>query len=265
MFFIAYALTIILVGLMIYSGYRDGLFSALLILSRHLVAFLVAMTFYEPVGRLLSSVFTNAHPWPLYFRVLSLAGLYGLVGAGSMWAKMKYTIPRVEGFRLLDRIGGCVCGAAGGLVITGFVLILWTNMPFAKYLPQNIGQMNSSRMVVDSGSIMLRFYGFVAAKMRVPGGRPFLLEDEPLTIDVNGDREYQQAQGDEFSDINKNGRRDRGALWHYRNYADFTYEDILKMQGSPGGNAAAGNATDTERGSVADRQRPVLGAGARAG
>jgi hypothetical protein len=223
---VAYILTPGLIALIVYAGYRNDTFSSVSGLLRNFLAFLMAMTFFEPLAGLLSSIISNRHPWPENFRPLSLALLYGVVMLVTMWAKTKYSPPQVPSYQIADRISGVVCGVASGIIITGFILILWSVIPFSKYLPGDFGRVETDRLMLnlDSGRIMLRFYGFTARKMG--GGRPFLLEDEPVTVDFDGDKEFDQNLGEEWQDVNRNGRWDRGWLWRYRHHADFNRDDL---------------------------------------
>lgn len=223
---VAFIVTFGLICMMTYAGYRDGAFSGAYALARHLVAFLVAMTLVAPVAGLIGYVLPSTYPWDLYARVIALATLYAAVLGLARWAKTSFTPARVPSFPLVDHISGVPLGLASGIVLTGFLLILWSLMPFARYLPQDVGRVNPDSLLVDSGGAMLGFYSFMARKM--PGGRTFLLEDEPVTEDVDGDGEFDDGVGEEWKDVNRNGRWDRGWLWYYGHNSDFT-PDVLKV------------------------------------
>ena len=219
-----------LIALIVYAGYRSDTFSSVCGLLRNFLAFLMAMTFFEPLAGLLSSVISDRHPWPDNFPAVSLAVLYGVTMLVTMWAKTKYIPSQVPSFRIVDRISGVVCGAASGIIITGFILILWSVMPFGKYLPGDFGRVETDRLMIDSGRIMLRFYSFTARKMG--GGRTFLLEDELVTVDFDSDKEFDQNLDEDYHDLNGNGRWDRGWLWRYRHHADFNRDDLSTVTSS---------------------------------
>ena len=215
---------LILIGLMTYTGWRDGAFAGLYSLLRNLLAFLFAMTLFKPAAELLQFVFPGRHPWPAYLDAFSVAAIYALVVGAIRWAKMRYTAPGVHTFNAVDRIVGPICALAAGVILSGFLLILWSMMPFAKHLPYDLGRVNNNALPADTGSATLRFYGFLYDK--VPGRRMFLLHDEKLVADVNKNGRFDTGLGEQFEDLNKNGRWDRGWLWRYRHGADFTPEDL---------------------------------------
>jgi len=127
----------------------------------------------------------------------------------------------------------CPPGLANGVVVTGALLILWSLMPFAKYLPGDYGTARVQAGLLDTGTAMLRFYDFAQARMG--GGRPFLLEPEPVVTDPNGNGRPDEA-GDEFADYNRNGQWDRGWLWRYQRHGTVLPDHIEHLvEGAEGG------------------------------
>ncbi|MGD2174030.1 MAG: hypothetical protein PVJ27_01405, partial [Candidatus Brocadiaceae bacterium] len=101
-------------------------------------------------------------------------------------------------------------------------LILWSLLPFAKYIPADCGRVTMKTPALDTGTAMLRFYAFTTERM--PGNTPFLLEDEGIVEDENGNG--RADAGEAFYDVNGNGQWDRGWLWKYRHHADILPRDV---------------------------------------
>ncbi len=198
---VALVVTLALMALMIYAGYRDGVFVGTYALLRNLFAFMLAMTLFAPLTGLLLVLLPGEHPKPLYYQVTLFALVFGAAFALARWLKIRFTKPRVPAYAWVDRIAGTVCGLLNGIVVVGVLLILWSLMPFAKFIPGDFGRIEAERLPLDAGAIMLRFYDFTARK--IPGGRTFLLED-----------------------VQRGGKVERGWLWRYRNHADFSMTDL---------------------------------------
>ena len=214
--------TVVLLGLLIYAGIRDGAFLSIYALLRNLFGFLVAMTLMEPLADLVSLVAPKDHPWPLYYRSWAFAAVFGIVFVAARSLKVRYAPAEVAAIPLVDRIAGGICGALNWTVVIGFLLILWSITPFVKFLPGDFGRIETDSGILFPGRAMLRFYGYSARRMS--GGRKFLLEDEELTLDRNKNGVFDE--GDEFRDVNNNGVWDRGWLWRYGSHADFHMRDI---------------------------------------
>jgi len=238
---------IAIIALLAYDGVRSGLFAATYSLVRNVLAFVLAMTFCEPVMHLLSRLFSDWHPGPLYYRAIGFAAIFGFVFLFGRWLKITYTDPVVPTYPYADYIGGGAVGVLNGIVLAGVLLVLWSMMPFAKFLPQDFGRVRTEKLPVDAGSLMLRFYSHCTRTMG--GSRTFLLHDEPVLVDedlplgvpdrlrdIDGDREPDPVPGESFEDRNGNGKWDRGWLWRYRTHADFHVQDVYDAawrEGSP--------------------------------
>lgn len=227
---IAVLVVVLLLGLTLYAGLRDGVFFTSYALLRNVFAFFCAMSFCEPLARALMRLLTSTHPAFEYFRVFCFLGIFGVVFVIARWLKMKYTTPYVTCPKLVDRIGGPILGLFSGVVVSGTLLVLWSLLPFAKYMPGDSGRIEITLNTLDTGVAMLRFYGF--AEQRMGGGRPFLLEDEPLTKDRDNDGRYDRERDDQYEDLNRNGRWDRGWIWRYHNHAELTSSDLTDVLGT---------------------------------
>ena len=228
---IATLVVLVLLVLMAIAGFRDGAFFSTYALLRNLLAFFCAMTFCQPLARLLELLISDTYPAYDYFLAISFAGMFGGVFVLARLLKVRFTVPSVQCPELADRIVGPGLGVLNAVVMTGTVLILWSLFPFVKYIPGDLGRMQVKGRLLDSGSHMLRVYNF--AEQRMGGGRVFLLDDEPIDVDDNKNRRADPGEG--FIDRNKNERWDRGWLWKYHNHAAVDPSDIEPLLRAPEG------------------------------
>ena len=220
---IATLLILVLVVTMALAGYRDGAYTAVYALLRNLIGFLVAMTFHGPLSSLIVRFAGGAHPTPLYCKAIAFGVLFGAVILAGRALKMRYTVPDVRCYAPVDKSVGPLVGVLNGLVLSGVIFVMWSMMPFAKFMPNDGGRIDTERILVDSGSGMLWFYDVARERMR--GGRAFLLNDEALQSDVNKNGAFDAGE-DSFLDLNDNGKWDRGWLWRYKTHADIRTENL---------------------------------------
>jgi hypothetical protein len=216
---------------MTYAGVRDGLFFSAYALMRNMIAFMAAVTFCQPLAMLFSWVITDSYPAPQYFVPLGYAAAFGITFALGRWLKIRYTYPDAQCPLWVDRIAGGVAGFMNAYVVTGMLLILWTLLPFARYIPGDHGRLDPPSAIVDSGAVMLRTYDLFASNM--PGNTPFLLEDEEVVEDHNNNGRAEP--GESFDDVNGNGEWDRGWLWRYRNHAEVLAAQLEPLRVPTGG------------------------------
>jgi len=213
---------VLALGACTYGGQRDGFYFAIYSTARNLIAFLCAMTFCEPLAVMLTHLISDKGPAHAYFVVISFAATFGIVFTLLRWLKIKYTYPVVECPMLVDRIGGGAAGLFGGIALSGTVLILWSLMPFMAYIPADLGRIEIHSKTLDTGAIMLKFYDNTAGRMK--GNTEFLLEDEELVSDPN--KNGRADPGEQYNDLNLNGKWDRGWLWKYKNYANINFQRL---------------------------------------
>jgi uncharacterized membrane protein required for colicin V production len=219
---IAFLIVLLLLVLMTYAGLRDGAFFTTYALVRNALAFVCAMTFCQPLARVLERLVTQTYPARVFFVPLSFGAVFGAIIALGRWLKVTYTIPRVECPVMVDRVAGPILGLLNGVIATGTLLVLWSLLPFARYIPADYGNI---QVRTDTGAAALRFYAFVQKK--VPGSAVFLLADEPVQEDQNNNG--RADPGDKFLDENRNDKWDHGWLWKYRNYAWILPDDIGQL------------------------------------
>lgn len=238
-----------------YSGLKQGAFFAVYTFMRSLIVFLVVMTFCEPLAQLGTALVSDKYPAYEYFVVISFAFLMGLTSAIIRKLKVSLTVPRIPMPRPVERACGGVFGLLNGAVISGMVLVLWTLMPFAKYIPGNGGHLHVGAHLLDTGHAVLVSYDSIQGKFG--GNDDFLLdENEPMIEgkdenangqpdgendvfdDINGNGRWERVNRwitldgfGRFDDINGNGRLDRGWLVRYRKHADIEPIDMYLASG----------------------------------
>jgi len=202
-----------------YGGYSAGLFESLYGVVREMSAFIIAITFGLPLSDLLVDMMGTQYLSEDYYELIGFFALILGVFALVRWLRTGFTIPVIRCVPGLNEGGGALVGALHGVVITGIILIGWSMLPVAKYIPSDAGRLNPPA-ALDTGSLLLKSYGLVAEAM---GGNDYVVYGEPLKSDKNNDG---QVDDGEFEDLNGNGEWDVGLLWHYRHYADIRPEDI---------------------------------------
>jgi len=219
---------------MAYAGYRDGLYTATYALMRGLIAFLCAMTFFGPLAYILTNMISDKDPAPQYFRALAFIAIFGIVLVVAKLLKVQYTDPGAGCPIMVDRTAGPVVGVLNGIVFTGAILIFWSMLPFAKFIPDDQGRVNAKLGSLDTGAVMLKFYSF--ARGRMPGNTDFLLNDEPRELDAAGNMTA-------FTDENRNGQWDHGWLWEYEHYADIDTSVLPVVVAGPSSEDGGGGAS----------------------
>lgn len=218
----------------IIAGYRDGLYTSVYSASRTFFGFMVAMTFTEPIRDLVLNMVPRLriHPGPKYLEAVIWPTLLALVIGLTRTLKMRYTIPRVEAWKLVDKIGGPAVGLFHGILFAGLLVLLWSYMPFAKYMPGDSGRVVEKRLFWDAGATAIRFYSYMTHRM--PGSRKFLLHDEPILQDVNGNGLVDKGSDDKWDDNEiPNGKWDQGHIDRYRKRDEFGPWDVQNIFSEP--------------------------------
>jgi hypothetical protein len=231
---IAVLVVLLLLGLNLYSGIRDGAFYAISACVRSLVAFLVAMTFCEPMAMLMKRYIAHTHPAYQYWRIIAFGFLLGLTVTIFRKLKVRFTPPEVPCHPVVDKSVGPVFGLLNGVMISGMILIMYTMVPAVKYLPNNHGDLGMAGRTADTGGRLLRFYSFV--EKRFGGGATFLLdENEPmrpgLDLNNNGQPDLPDEDINSIVDLNGNGEWDEGWLVRYRDHARIEPIDMMRARG----------------------------------
>lgn len=193
-------LILALVIFMAANGYRSGLFLAAVSVLGVAIPFVVAMTFYEPLAGLIGAFASERTREAMMFCIVCFGGAIGLHQVSLTYLSEE----GAEHYRLVDKVGGLAMGAVAGAVAGGAVLFAWSLMPFAYVLP-----VNTDAMKFDMGAKLLR--GYYRLTLSAGGDRRFPLAVawcEPILKDVNGNGLVEESDGDEYDDLNSNGKWD---------------------------------------------------------
>ncbi len=144
-------LGIILFLLMIYGGYLNKLYGAVLTLSIAIFAVLVALNFFEPVAGL----FMQVASWSgkLAYGVAFLL-LFLLTYVACYALAMAMLPAKLDFHKYVDAIGGAVVGALTGLVFSGFMLVALYVFPLAGYENQKETWMNVDHAVLKLAALI---------------------------------------------------------------------------------------------------------------
>ncbi|MBS3762677.1 MAG: CvpA family protein [Planctomycetes bacterium] len=230
---VAILLLLVIFGIMIYGGISSGFFDSVYALMRNLLGFVLALSLCDPLTCLMTGLITRfkLHPGPLYMRMIVFATVFGVTVGVAGTLRRKLTSPDLPSYPIADPVAGGILGVFNGLVVSGFVLILYALLPFVKYIPGDAGRIETQKLPVDSGALMLKYYGYLSDRMG--GSKKFLVDPEPVLPggDRNGDGlpdGRNPVPGKAFRDLNGNGRWDRGWLWRYRSHADISFVDYQR-------------------------------------
>jgi hypothetical protein len=214
-----------LLALTAYAGVRDGAYEAVFGFVRNLLAFVLAMTFAEPVSLLMRRYISAEYPLREYFVPIAFMLILGGTIALARTLKLSYLVSSVECPQLVDQLAGGFAGLFAGVILTGSFLVLWSLFPFPKYLPGDAGRI-SIPSGIDTGAAVLRLYGVFEGSF---GAADFPLDyHEPIEPDVNENGRYDPDLDEGFYDLNRNGQWDRSWMWRYINHADITMVDLYK-------------------------------------
>jgi len=196
---VAVLLVLGIVAGMAWSAYRNGLFFSTYALTRNLIAFLVAMTAFEPLGARLGAFVSDSPQMVAYCQFVSFVALFAGVFMMARWLKVKFLRPDVRALPILEMGLSPLFGVANGVIMTGLVLLGWSLFPAVKYLPADAGRINTEKMgVLDTGGHILTVYDFL--ENRMGGSKEFKLKpDDP------GEKTW---------------------MWRYRTHADIFLKDV---------------------------------------
>ena len=210
-----YIAVLLIFAVMIYGGFRSGIFESSFMLFRNLMAFLLAFPLFAPATGFLLRMAPRLriYPGPEYLRAVLYAAVFIVFIGICDQLKFKYLFYDIDitTGKNPDRIGGAILGIPNAIVISGFILILWALLPFPRFMPGDSGRVHVDNLPVDSGAIMLKLYSRSSNRM---GAKPFFLEG------------LESVDPDETAE---SGLPRRGWMWHYRHHADFTLHDMNRL------------------------------------
>ena len=221
---------LVAVGFAAYTGARDGAYNAAFAAGRSLLAFLVAMTFAESLGALLSALLGGSCPLYGYLLPACFVLLIMLMFYVSRRLRHKFTPATVPLPAWLELSIGPAFGVAAAVLLTGIVLITYSLLPFTKFIGNNAGHFSLGEKPYDTGARLLEFYDYV--EDRFGGNDHFLNYGIEKMVggkdaNLNG---MPDAKDDDWHDQNHNGVWDRGWMIRYRNPAFLTRYDHYLMR-----------------------------------
>ena len=220
---IATLFVLALLVLMALAGYRDGLFFSTYALVRNFIGFLCAMTFHMKLADIMSSVISRSPIAAEYFQVIAFMLIFVAVFLLGRWLKITYTVPQVSSILMVDRVAGPIVSVLNAVVVTGTVFIVFSMLPFVKFLPGDIGRFQPGPSKLDTGAAMLGVFSHVQGCMG--GGRYFHLHDEQIVTDVNGNG-IAEPEVDSINDMDGDRQWDRGWLYYYDTFCEIKPEDV---------------------------------------
>ncbi len=216
MYLIMLIATLLIFAFTIYSGYTAGIFESSYMFFRNFVAFLLAFSLFPLGTNLIKKLIPqfSDYPVPQYIMVILFVAIFIiLIGIADqmrykhLFSKIDITINKYG-----DKIIGAIIGGLNGVIVSGFVLIFYALLPFVQFIPADFGRVNTARLPVDSGAVMLRTYSHISSRM---GGKPF----------------HWQAPNELSDEISANDPKGIGWEDIYRNHADFNSADLKKAAG----------------------------------
>jgi len=215
-----------------YTGARDGAYNSAFAACRSLLAFLVAMTFCESLAALLAWLLGGAYPLYDYLLPACFVMLIMLVFFISRRLRYKFTPATVPLPSWLDMTTGPIFGVLGAVVLTGIVLILYSLLPFTKFIGNDSGHFSLGDKQYDTGARMLEFYDYVEDRF---GGNDHFLNYGAEKMVAGKDANLNgmpDDEKDEWYDQNHNGVWDRGWMTRYQTPAFLTRYDYYRIRGN---------------------------------
>lgn len=210
-----YIVTLIIILTSAHKGYVSGIYESSYLFFRNYLAFLLSFTFFLPLTALLVRIATPmaAYPFPEYARPVFFIVVFVVFIAACDILRFKHLFPsiKITVHKYADKAIGGSIGLLNGIVLCGVLLILWTLLPFVKFIPGDLGRIHTERLPVDPGALLLRTYAHGTGRM---GGRKFPLEGEHST-GLETDDQPTTPQ--------------KGYLWYYKRHADLTLEEFDRI------------------------------------
>lgn len=110
--------------IVVYSSFRNGLFSTLVTLFIIVFSGMLAMAFFVPLSKALMIVGRSWYNQPLCFMVLFVLGLVVLQTAANYLFPPRLQLPKS-----VDTVGGAILGLVNGYFLTGFLMTAFCLFP----------------------------------------------------------------------------------------------------------------------------------------
>ena len=123
------ALTVLIMLIVAYSFFREGLFTAIVALVNIFLAGLIAFNFWEPVTGLFDSVLDGTFLDGFQdFMVLIL--LFAIVLSLLRFATNNFAFSQIEFSPVLQQFGGAGVGVLTGYMLSGFLISAMETLPW---------------------------------------------------------------------------------------------------------------------------------------
>jgi hypothetical protein len=145
--------TLIIIGIVAFMQYRNGLFTSAAMIVQVLIAGLVAFGFWEPIADELEASLANGS-LAGYEDAIALVGLFSLTLAGLRLVTNRLNKAMIDFNWTVQQIGGPAAGVVTGYLVAGFLVCVFQTLPIEE-----------------------NFVGFTLRKSDEPGLRRFLPPD----------------------------------------------------------------------------------------
>lgn len=212
-----------------FQGFSGGLFWAAYSAVQVLVPVTLALSFFDSLGGVLTH--TGLPPEKAVFVAFALIFFGGWIGLRQLGVSL-FPEDGIQTYKFVDKPGGTLVGALGGVVLGGALLIAWSMSPLNPSLKPDVAKLRfdaGQRLIMAFAGLNTSVGDKVLALEGEPhdeeqsklGAEPFLdrngnttwEEGEPH-VDVNGDGQYTAEFP--YSDKNGNDERDLGVLEMYK-------------------------------------------------
>jgi hypothetical protein len=113
-----------------FMQYRNGLFTAVIMILQVLLAGIVAFNFWEPIAQYLEdSIFSDFSMLLGYEDAIALTVLFSLTLLGLRWITNRINKAMIDFPPLAQQIGGPAAGVVSGYLVAGFLVCVMETMP----------------------------------------------------------------------------------------------------------------------------------------
>jgi uncharacterized membrane protein required for colicin V production len=184
-------LTVLIMLIVAYAHFREGLFTATTMLVNVVIAGLIAFGFWEPLADVLDPVFAGGF-LAGFEDLLALVAIFiiTLVILRAITNRLAPSVVDFPGY--FQQFGGALVGLLTGYLTAGFLMCVFQTLPwhenFMGFQPQGITQ-SGSRGVMPPDRVwlaMMRYAGAHALSWKINREETDSAYDRYLTFDPNG-------------------------------------------------------------------------------
>ncbi len=190
--------TLIVMGVVAFMQYRNGLFTSAAMIVQVLLAGLVAFGFWEPIANELDGSFANGS-LAGYEDAIALVGLFSLTLAGLRLVTNRINKAMIDFNWTVQQIGGPAAGLVTGYLVSGFLVCVFQTLPieenFAGFTMRKKDDEPAMRHYMPADRVWL-------ALMRRAGAYPLAWSEAP---DDPGKKEEQKNAFDYWATFDRAG------------------------------------------------------------